>query len=214
MKRESLLQAAIVLLSIAFVVVCGIVLVTRGNPRCIRWKLKVGALLLNLTPVASGAILPGCVTCYAGSYDGPVVAMRVVDPVPRSEETLTSAPVIDLEVSSPRDLDALVEIDGGLGTQPQGASYSYRFCDGFPLDAQGLAEGCGAHAAVVQSGDLVADDGLMDSGREPVTIPVDHAVLTPGEYTLELHATSVGAQPSQAGGLVLYKVVVKPAQEL
>jgi len=63
-KKEILVPLAVVVLSIAFVGISAMVVLSRGHPWCIKKKLRIGAVLLTLT----GAATTGCgghqISCY------------------------------------------------------------------------------------------------------------------------------------------------------
>jgi len=61
-KRESLIPVVVVGLAIGFVVVSLLVVLTRGNPKWVSKKLRIGAMLLTLTGVATGCGTE--TTCY------------------------------------------------------------------------------------------------------------------------------------------------------
>lgn len=64
-RKETWLPIAAVGLTAAFLVVSGLIRLTRGNPWLIRRKLRLGALLLGVNGAAAGCGPGGFATCYA-----------------------------------------------------------------------------------------------------------------------------------------------------
>lgn len=63
-RKETWLPVAAVALTAAFLIVSGLVHLTRGNPWLIRRKLRLGALLLGVNGAAAGCGPDTFVTCY------------------------------------------------------------------------------------------------------------------------------------------------------
>ncbi|MBM4119160.1 hypothetical protein FJ251_15775 [bacterium] len=63
-RKEIALPIAAVGLAAAFLIISGLVRLTRGHPWLIRRKLRIGALLLGVNGAAAGCDRGGGVTCY------------------------------------------------------------------------------------------------------------------------------------------------------
>lgn len=187
-RKETLVQVAVVALSIAFAAVCVAVYLTRGNVRCIRAKLRLGALLLNLNGLVAAA--SGCIftpTCYAVAMSD---QMQITDPVPTySNETGEAEIAINL--------DERTELQG-MVYERQAEHFSYRICarPAVAVDAEpdtdiaaetaAVNDACADAANIVVQEDLVAADGAFDQYEEAFAIVLDQA-LPAGDYTLQLH---------------------------
>ena len=71
MKKEFLSYIYIGGLSIIFIAICLMVIISKENTYFIKKKLQVGALLLSLTGAMMGCDNGGVVTCYAPPYEPP-----------------------------------------------------------------------------------------------------------------------------------------------
>ena len=105
-KRDLLVPFVVAGVAIAFVAVCALVIVTRNHPKWVQRKLKVGALLLSLTAVASCG--DETVTCYV---QPPSNVLEVEDQ--------SAGETIPVDLATDDNLDATV-------AWRDGESFSYR----------------------------------------------------------------------------------------
>jgi hypothetical protein len=63
MKKEILISVLIILFGLIFVVINILVYITKGNPRFVKRKLKIGAMILSLTSILACNSHYGT-TCY------------------------------------------------------------------------------------------------------------------------------------------------------
>ncbi len=63
MKKEIVIPVLLIILGLVFVIINALVFVFKGNPRLIKRKLKVGAMILTLSSIAACHTIPER-TCY------------------------------------------------------------------------------------------------------------------------------------------------------
>lgn len=70
MKKEILFPIIIIVLGLIFVIISILVYFSKGNPRFIKKKLKIGALIISLTGIiACGTSSTQKTTCYVDSIE-------------------------------------------------------------------------------------------------------------------------------------------------
>lgn len=182
-RKETLVQVAVVALSIAFAAICLAVWLSRGNAKCIRAKLRLGALLLNLNGlIAATAGCPLIMTCYeAVQADW----LEIVDPEP-VHSNATGEREIAVNLGQRTDLQGVIN-------DRRSDTFSYRICErqpvldqaGNPIASEVDQDACADAASIVAQDDLAAADGAFDEFQEEFAIELDPA-LPAGDYTLEL----------------------------
>jgi hypothetical protein len=180
-RRETLIQVAVLALSVAFAATCVAVFMTRGNACCIRAKLRIGAMLLNLNGlVAAAAGCPFIATCYEAVVQDDI---EITDPEPAYASG-------DFEITV--DLRERTDLQGVISGRVSD-QFSYRLCkrpapvavdNGDAADP--TVNACADAARIVAQDDLAAADGALDEPTEEFAIALDPALAT-GDYTLELH---------------------------
>lgn len=202
MKREHLIQIALVALSVMFVVASAMVVLTHGSPRSVRWKLRLGALILNFTALTAcgpGSPLNPVVMCYAPIEED---RMDITSPTPQVENGWLES--IHLEEAGPHTL-------GGKIESRTGTEYSFRLCEGYPAPEPGNDTPSCEGKPVVQSEAITAADGAMDEYAEEFTLTLPDEMH--GDYTLELFAANEDKQEGGAYRRSTYKVVVAKSGE-
>lgn len=160
-RRETWIPLAVVSLTIAFVLVSGLVRLSAGNPWLIRRKLRLGALLLGLGWSAAGCDGngPGSVTCYA-----PVLTDEFqVDDSFWTEQGY----VLDLSAGHVLTGEILMRT---------ASSYA------FEVRAGG--------ETVVLTGELAATDGAFDESREPFQLDLG-TEISPESYEVLVYAGTI-----------------------
>ena len=148
MSRKVLVAAAVAALSLCFVVVSLLVLLSRGRGPLLGAKLRLGALLLSLGAVAvTGSCGDDEVTCYAPAISNHVV---VEDP----EQEVDGVP-IDLSLGNV--IRCRIE-------SRSGDAFSWRIAD------DSLVE--------IDRGDIEPLDGAWDESTEQFEIVIDPSLST------------------------------------
>lgn len=190
MRKELWVPLVFVVLSIAFVAVSLLVVVTRGrSASLIRKKLALGAMILSLTGTVTGT---GClVSCYEPppecttdlSFEGAFV--ETADGVYRWR--LTVDPGLDPALHG--------EISHDFCAAGEGETvFSYRLVD--------------PHWVEIQRGDIVPEDGAFDDEIESFSIELP-ADLAPGEYRLRVHTVRAEEiDPEGTGAPLLQEFVL------
>ena len=73
MKKELYLPLVLIALSAAFIAVSFLVWITRGNDSLLKKKLRIGALILSLTGVATGCWSSEEIYCYVPSVGSAII---------------------------------------------------------------------------------------------------------------------------------------------
>jgi hypothetical protein len=153
MKKAAVL-AAVVLLSILFTLIGILLFFNRESRRLIRWKLKVGALLLTLNGMTlTGCLRPPVVTCY--------------DVMPLNWLTLDNQQYDSEAGLYQVELPPDNTVRGDL-SQAYGTSFSWLLCT--------------ETGTVLQKGSLVMADGALDSTDEDFLLTLTRP--EPGRYRL------------------------------
>ncbi len=142
-------------LSVAFVIVSALLLLQRNNPRLLKRRLRIGALILALQWTSGG------LTASATCYDGPF--LPTLEPGPEETGTIEVAPGPIVLEATMHDYDYI--------------AYSYILL--------GPADEDNTRQTVCLFGPVIARDGSLDSSSERVKIEMDCRHLVPGyEYEL------------------------------
>lgn len=203
MKREHLIQAALVVLSVLFVGACAMVFLTRGSPCSLRWKLRLGGLILHLSAmVACGTLAPyePEMTCYAVGPGNPNT-MAITSPAPTYD---TSAHAVSIPLGkAPHELKGNVH-------ERQGNAFSFRLCEGYGGDNAGATPSC-VGKPEVQRENITAVDGSWDEFTEEFQVMLPDGLR--GEYTLELFATDEASMDLGGTNRMTYKVVATDTED-
>lgn len=165
-KKELLIPLFFVALSLAFVVVCALVVISGSHPYFIKKKLRLGALLLSLSSAAA---------CGGGPGDDVIMCY---DPAPPADEmNLDLRDEVHQGFDVTMDLEQDNELHGAINNR-SGEAYSFLLVNEADV--------------VVQQEDIGALDGVYDDYDEDFVITIRED-LPAGHYTLSLFAMDVEA---------------------
>ena len=185
MKRELSTLLPLLLLGAAFLVVSALVFFSRGNPKLVRRKLQIGAMMLGINAVAAGC--PPRITCYEPM---PIEEMCLID-----ESEVCRAHGSTISVMT----DETSRLRGRIMWR-ESTDLSYRVVD--------------EQENVLLRGKIEAVESRTGQSMELFEIAIDGSRLSPGPHQVELFAESLDAAEQAASSpLSTYGLLVQESSE-
>ena len=173
LKKEILIPCYIIVLSIVFVIISALVIITKGRTSLLKKKLKIGAMIISLTAMVSGCG-PGpqpMVLCYE---------MVLPDCFEISESKyVNDEDYVGEEISVDLSLNAILK---GTIIYREAKEFSFIIAD--------------TKNTIKQRGEISPYDGEFDSETEKFEIAVDPEIPS-GIYYLHLYNVAQDKQPAR-----------------